>query len=64
MTANLNNGGLRGLLSPAAEAHLQFQVRLKLAKYGIQPPGRVSLKSKCFVHPSEEESAAPILTKI
>jgi cytidylate kinase len=43
-----------GLLSPAAEAHLQFQVRLKLAKYGIQPPGRVSLKSKCFVHPSEE----------
>jgi len=43
-----------GLLSPAAEAHLQFQVRLKLARYGIQPPGRVSLKSKCFVHPSEE----------
>jgi cytidylate kinase len=43
-----------GLLSPAAEAHLQFQVRLKLAKYGIQPPGRVSLKSKPFVHPSEE----------
>jgi cytidylate kinase len=43
-----------GLLSAAAEAHLQFQVRLKLAKYGIQPPGRVRLKNKCFVHPSEE----------
>jgi cytidylate kinase len=43
-----------GLLSAAAEAHLQFQVRLKLSKYGIQPPGRVSLKSKGFVHPSEE----------
>jgi cytidylate kinase len=43
-----------GLLSPAAEAHLQFQVRLKLAKYGMQQPGRVSLKSKVFSHPSEE----------
>jgi cytidylate kinase len=43
-----------GLLSPAAEAHLQFQVRLKLAKYGIQAPGRASLKDKPFVHPSEE----------
>ncbi len=43
-----------GLLSPAAEAHLQFQVRLKLSKYGIQPPGRVSLKGKAFGHPSEE----------
>lgn len=43
-----------GLLSAAAEAHLQFQVRLKLSKYGIQAPGHVSLKSKGFVHPSEE----------
>jgi cytidylate kinase len=43
-----------GLLSAAAEAHLQFQVRLKLARYGIQPPGNVSLKSKPFMHPSEE----------
>ena len=43
-----------GLLSAAAEAHLQFQVRLKLARYGIQAPGRVSLKGKAFVHPSEE----------
>jgi cytidylate kinase len=43
-----------GLLSAAAEAHLQFQVRLKLSKYGIQAPGHVSLKNKGFVHPSEE----------
>ncbi len=43
-----------GLLSAAAEAHLQFQVRLKLAKYGMQPPGQVSLKKAAFVHPSEE----------
>ncbi|MGE5648232.1 MAG: cytidylate kinase family protein [Acidobacteriota bacterium] len=43
-----------GLLSPAAEAHLQFQVRLKLSKFGIQAPGHVTLKSKGFVHPSEE----------
>jgi cytidylate kinase len=43
-----------GLLSAAAEAHLQFQVRLKLSKYGIQAPGRVSLRKAAFVHPSEE----------
>jgi cytidylate kinase len=44
-----------GLLSAAAEAHLQFQVRLKLARHGIQPPGRLSLKNRApFVHPSEE----------
>jgi cytidylate kinase len=43
-----------GLLSAGAEAHLQFQVRLKLSKFGIQPPGHVSLKNKGFVHPSEE----------
>ncbi len=43
-----------GLLSAAAEAHLQFQVRLKLARYGIQPPGRLSLQKAPFVHPSEE----------
>lgn len=43
-----------GLLSAAAEAHLQFQTRLKLAKYGIQAPGHFSLKNKAFMHPSEE----------
>ncbi len=43
-----------GLLSPAAEAQVQFQVRLKLARYGIVPPDRVTLKNKEFGHPSEE----------
>jgi cytidylate kinase len=52
----VNARGLReqGLLSPLAEAHLQFQVRLKLSKHGIVPPGKVSLKGAAFVHPSEE----------
>ena len=43
-----------GPLSMAAEAQVQFQVRLKLARFGIVPPDRVSLKSKEFGHPSEE----------
>ena len=43
-----------GLLSLAAEAQVQFQVRLKLARYGIVPPDRVTLKNKEFGHPSEE----------
>ena len=44
----------RGLLSPAAEQQLQFQMRLKLARYGIVPAGSVSLRKKIFAHPSEE----------
>jgi hypothetical protein len=44
----------QGLLSAAAEAHLQFQARLELSKHGLTPPGRVSLKRAAFVHPSEE----------
>ena len=43
-----------GLLAPAAEAQIQFQVRLKLARYGIVPPDRLSVKRKEFGHPSEE----------
>ena len=43
-----------GLWSEAAEAQLQFQVRLQLAKHGIQPPDRVSLKRDIFSHPSEQ----------
>src|SRR4051794_41000047 len=31
----------RGYLSAAAEAQLQFQMRLKLARYGIAPPDKV-----------------------
>jgi hypoxanthine phosphoribosyltransferase len=44
----------QGLLSPAAEAHLQFRVRLRLSKHGIMPPGKAGLTSKAFSHPSEE----------
>ncbi len=50
------SGGLRerGLLSPAAEQQLQFHTRMKLARYGIVPPSRVSLRNKKFAHASEE----------
>jgi hypothetical protein len=44
----------RGLLSPAAEAQLQFQMRLKLSRYGMVPHGTVTLRQKMFAHPSEE----------
>jgi hypothetical protein len=44
----------RGYLSQAAEAQLQFQMRLKLARYGIVPPDKISLRNKNFAHPSEE----------
>jgi cytidylate kinase len=43
-----------GLLTPAAEAQIQFQVRLKLARYGIVPPDRLQVRRKDFGHPSEE----------
>jgi hypothetical protein len=43
-----------GLLSLAAEAQMQFQVRLKLARFGIVPPDRVHLERKEFGHPSEQ----------
>ena len=42
------------LLSAAAEAQIQFQTRLRLAKFGIAPPGKVSLKKKAFANHSEE----------
>ncbi len=44
----------RGLLSPAAEQQLQFQMRLKLARYGLVPCGHVTLRKKMFAHHSEE----------
>ena len=44
----------RGLLSTAAEAQLQFQMRLKLARFGIVPPSHITLRQKMFAHPSEE----------
>ena len=44
----------RGFLSPAAEAQLQFQMRLRLARYGLTPSGLASLRKKPFAHQSEE----------
>ena len=44
----------RGLLSQAAEAQLQFQMRLKLARFGLVPSGSATLRKKIFAHQSEE----------
>ena len=44
----------RGYLSMAAEAQLQFQMRLKLARFGIVPPDKITLRQKMFANPSEE----------
>ncbi len=44
----------QGLLSSAAEAQMQFQTRLQLARHGIVPAGRANLKRATFGHPSEE----------
>jgi hypothetical protein len=56
VVAAVNAAGLaeRGFLSPAAEQQLQFQMRLKLARFGIVPPGSVTLRKKMFAHASEE----------
>lgn len=43
-----------GFLSPAAEAQLQFQMRLRLARYGIVPPDKISIRRKIFANQSEE----------
>src|SRR5579871_2096602 len=52
----VESGGLRerGFLSHAAEAQLQFQMRLKLSRYGIVPPDKITLRNKTFAHQSEE----------
>src|SRR5215470_8456545 len=44
----------RGYLSQAAEAQLQFQMRLKLSRYGIVPSVNVTLRKKMFANSSEE----------
>jgi cytidylate kinase len=43
-----------GLLSRAAESHMQFQIRVQLAKHGIVPAGKAALPRTSFGHPSEE----------
>jgi cytidylate kinase len=52
----VNSGGLRerGYLSGAAEAQLQFQMRLRLARHGLVPPDKISLRKKIFANQSEE----------
>src|SRR6516164_6646138 len=40
----------QGFLSAAAEAELQFQTRLELARHGITPAGRANLKPVTFGH--------------
>ena len=44
----------QGFLSPTAEAKLQFNTRLELARHHIVPAGRADLKAAAFGHPSEE----------
>ncbi|HXK02964.1 MAG TPA: cytidylate kinase family protein [Verrucomicrobiae bacterium] len=44
----------RGFVSQAAEAQLQFQMRFKLSRYGIVPPGNITLRKKMFANTSEE----------
>ena len=44
----------QGLLAADAEARIQFETRLKLARHGIVPAGHARLKRAAFNHPSEE----------
>jgi hypothetical protein len=44
----------RGFLSASAEAQLQFQMRLRLARFGLVPPDKITLRKKMFANPSEE----------
>jgi len=44
----------RGFLSPAAEQQLQFQMRLRLARHGLVPPDKVTIRKKIFANQSEE----------
>jgi hypoxanthine phosphoribosyltransferase len=44
----------QGLLAGGAEAQIQFETRLKLARHGMVPAGQARLKRAAFNHPSEE----------
>jgi cytidylate kinase len=44
----------RGYLSAAAEAQIQFQIRLRLAKHGIAPAGEAGIARRAFAHHSEQ----------
>jgi len=43
-----------GMLSAATASEIQFEARLKLAKFGIAPAGRASAMRAVFGHPSEQ----------
>jgi len=43
-----------GYLSAAAEAQIQFQIRLRLARHKIIPAGSISLARRTFAHQSEQ----------
>lgn len=43
-----------GTLPAAAEAQVQFQARLQLAKFGLTPPNRGHVVKREFSHPTEE----------
>jgi cytidylate kinase len=44
----------KGLLSETALSHLEFRVRLRLARHGITPIGRIDYEPKQFANSSEE----------
>jgi hypothetical protein len=44
----------QGLLAADAEAGMQFETRMKLARHGISPAGQARLKQPSFNHPSEQ----------
>jgi cytidylate kinase len=44
----------KGLLSVASALHLEFRVRLRLARHGITPVARIDIARKKFVNSSEE----------
>lgn len=48
------SGDAETLLSPAAEAQIQFQTRFELARHGITPAGRAAITHAPFGHPSEK----------
>jgi hypothetical protein len=44
----------QGLFSSGAEAQIQFETRLELARHGVSPAERAHLKRPAFGHPSEQ----------
>ena len=41
-------------IGAAAQAQMLFGIRLKLARFGISPPGEIATRRPIFSHPSEE----------